>query len=65
MCQVVERDPDPEGPGMKMAWVVYLYARSKFVELLDTVFFVLRKKFTHVSALQVGFFYCRNYVIKL
>lgn len=34
-------------------WVIWFYVMSKFVDLLDTVFFVLRKKFNHVSHLHV------------
>ena len=36
-----------------MARVVWLYYVSKFVEFLDTYFFIARKKFSNVSALQV------------
>jgi len=32
---------------------MYIFAASKFVELLDTIFFVLRKKYTQISPLHV------------
>ena len=32
---------------------VYLYAITKFIDLLDTVFFVLRKKSSHITFLHV------------
>ncbi|XP_050503827.1 elongation of very long chain fatty acids protein-like [Diabrotica virgifera virgifera] len=42
-----------EGAGIKIMHVSYGYYLSKFVELFDTVFFVLRKKDQHVSFLHV------------
>ncbi len=36
-----------------MAVVTYLYFLSKFTEFADTLFFMVRKKFAHVSMLQV------------
>lgn len=53
VCQDVERDTDPNGNGMRMARIVWIYYMSKFVELLDTIFFLARKKFSHISKLQV------------
>lgn len=53
VCQPVEQSTDPNGTGMRMARIVYIYAMSKFVEFFDTFFFIARKKFSHVSALQV------------
>jgi len=38
---------------MQMARAVWLYYMAKIVELLDTVFFVLRKKQSQVSFLHV------------
>ena len=51
LCQDVETDTD--GLGMRMARVVWIYYLSKFFEFLDTLFFILRKKFGHVSLLHV------------
>nr|UZZ64689.1 fatty acid elongase elovl1e [Platychelipus littoralis] len=53
ICQDVERDPDPNGSGMRMARITWIYFLSKFLEFCDTFFFLARKKFAHVSALQV------------
>jgi hypothetical protein len=36
-----------------MASVCWLFYISKFVELLDTVFFIMRKKFNQVTFLHV------------
>ena len=36
-----------------MAAVTHIYFLSKFVEFLDTIFFILRKKFRNVSNLQL------------
>lgn len=36
-----------------MVITAYLYYFSKFIEFADTIFFVLRKKYTHVSTLHV------------
>ena len=37
-----------------MARAVWIYFLSKFTEFLDTFFFIARKKFANVSALQVS-----------
>uniref|UniRef100_A0A6I8N037 Elongation of very long chain fatty acids protein n=1 Tax=Ornithorhynchus anatinus TaxID=9258 RepID=A0A6I8N037_ORNAN len=37
----------------EMAWTCWLYYFSKFIELLDTIFFVLRKKTSQVTFLHV------------
>jgi len=44
---------DPNSTGMRMAAVTHFYYLSKFVEFADTFFFIARKKFGNVSALQV------------
>lgn len=51
LCQDVEMDTD--SMGMRMAKVVWIYYLSKFFEFFDTLFFILRKKFGHVSILHV------------
>ena len=38
---------------MRMAAASHIYFLSKFLEFLDTFFFIARKKFTHVSRLQL------------
>ncbi|XP_046420712.1 elongation of very long chain fatty acids protein-like isoform X2 [Neodiprion fabricii] len=50
-CQPVDYSESPEA--MRMARAVYLYFICKLVELLDTVFFVLRKKQRQISFLHV------------
>ncbi|XP_076346380.1 very long chain fatty acid elongase 4-like isoform X2 [Tachypleus tridentatus] len=49
VCQAVESSEHPWV--MKMAKLIWLFYISKIVELLDTVFFILRKKFNQVSFL--------------
>ena len=41
-----------------MAIVCWLYFVSKFTEFADTFFFIARKKFAHVSMLQVTSLCC-------
>ncbi|CAH2008600.1 unnamed protein product [Acanthoscelides obtectus] len=43
----------PGEKGMRMARAVWVYFMCKLVELLDTVFFVLRKKYNQVSYLHL------------
>ncbi|KAK6179707.1 hypothetical protein SNE40_012009 [Patella caerulea] len=50
-CQPVDYSNSPKA--MRMARVCWLFYFSKFIELLDTVFFLLRKKFNQVSFLHV------------
>lgn len=50
-CQPVDYSDNPNATAMAhLAWWYYL---SKFLEFTDTIFFVLRKKFTHISTLHV------------
>lgn len=50
-CQPVDYSDSPNATAMAhLAWWYYL---SKFLEFTDTIFFVLRKKFTHISTLHV------------
>lgn len=50
-CQPV--DFSFSNKAVRMANACYIFYLSKFVELLDTVFFILRKKFNQVSFLHV------------
>ncbi|XP_064606884.1 very long chain fatty acid elongase 7-like [Liolophura sinensis] len=50
-CQPVDYSTSPQA--LRMARVCWLFYISKFVELFDTLFFVLRKKFSQVSFLHV------------
>ena len=54
VCQDVDRSTVPGSNGMRMAIVCWIYFMSKFTEFCDTFFFIARKKFAHVSMLQVG-----------
>ncbi|XP_054707703.1 elongation of very long chain fatty acids protein AAEL008004-like [Uloborus diversus] len=50
-CQPVDYTANPDATAMAhLAWWYYL---TKFLEFTDTIFFVLRKKFTHISTLHV------------
>lgn len=51
LCQPV--DYTNSQLSLRMASVCWWYFISKYIELLDTVFFVMRKKFTQVSFLHV------------
>ncbi|XP_035245569.1 elongation of very long chain fatty acids protein 7-like [Anguilla anguilla] len=50
-CDLVDYSRSPQA--VRMAWTCWLYYFSKFIEMLDTVFFVLRKKNSQVSFLHV------------
>ncbi|KAK7487509.1 hypothetical protein BaRGS_00021211 [Batillaria attramentaria] len=50
-CQPVDYSNSPQA--LRMARVCWWFYFSKFIELLDTVFFILRKKFNQVSFLHV------------
>jgi len=50
-CQPVDYSNSPKA--LRMARVCWLFYISKFIELLDTVFFIMRKKFNQVSFLHV------------
>ena len=50
-CQPIDYSDDPEAVrALNLAWVFYV---SKFVDMFDSFFFVLKKKFTHLSFLHV------------
>lgn len=51
-CQPI--DYSNSGNGIGMAYTAYIYFLSKIVELLDTVFFVMRKKFNQITVLHVA-----------
>ncbi|XP_048224524.1 elongation of very long chain fatty acids protein 7 [Perognathus longimembris pacificus] len=50
-CDLVDYSQSPQA--MRMLRVCWLYYFSKFIELLDTIFFVLRKKSSQVTFLHV------------
>nr|WAH70729.1 ELOVL fatty acid elongase 7a [Eleutheronema tetradactylum] len=50
-CDLVDYSDSPQA--MRMASVCWLYYFSKFIEMFDTVFFVLRKKNSQVTFLHV------------
>ncbi|CAH0728836.1 unnamed protein product, partial [Brenthis ino] len=50
-CQPVDHSKSPQT--MRMVHACWWYYFSKFTEFFDTIFFVLRKKFDHVSTLHV------------
>ncbi|XP_028924078.1 elongation of very long chain fatty acids protein 7 [Ornithorhynchus anatinus] len=50
-CDLVDYSTSPAA--LRMAWTCWLYYFSKFIELLDTIFFVLRKKTSQVTFLHV------------
>ncbi|XP_066155616.1 very long chain fatty acid elongase AAEL008004-like [Euwallacea fornicatus] len=50
-CQPVDYSPSPLA--MRMVQGCWWYYFSKFTEFFDTFFFVLRKKFNHISTLHV------------
>ncbi|TRY88670.1 hypothetical protein DNTS_025689 [Danionella cerebrum] len=50
-CDPVDYSQSPQG--LRMAATCWLYYFSKFIEMLDTVFFVLRKKHNQVTFLHV------------
>ncbi|XP_038056312.1 elongation of very long chain fatty acids protein 7-like [Patiria miniata] len=50
-CQLVDYSTSPKA--MRMANVCWVFYVSKFVEMLDTVFFILRKKNNQISFLHV------------
>lgn len=50
-CDLIDRSTSPQA--LRMIWVAWLFYFSKFIELLDTVFFVLRKKQGQITFLHV------------
>ena len=44
VCQNVEEGTEPGSPPMRMIAVTYVYMINKYIELLDTIFMVLKKK---------------------
>ena len=60
-CQPLDTSNSPSGIGM--AYTAYFFMLSKYIELLDTVFFILRKKMSQVTLLHVWHhtFMCISY----
>ncbi|CAG0915562.1 unnamed protein product [Notodromas monacha] len=50
-CSAVDRSEKPHA--MRMARAVWLFMLSKMIDLLDTVFLILRKKYSQISFLHV------------
>lgn len=50
-CQPI--DPERSGKPLRMAMAAHLFFLSKFTDFFDTLFFVLRKKDSHISVLHV------------
>jgi len=51
ICQAVDYSTDPEAINiLSISWWFYL---SKFIDFFDSIFFVLRKKYDHLSPLHV------------
>ena len=53
ICQNVESGTEPGSTAMRMVSVSYVYLVNKYIELSDTLFFVLRKKNSQISLLHV------------
>ena len=50
-CEPIDYSDDPEAiRALNLAWIFYI---SKFIDFADSIFFVLKKKFTHLSFLHV------------
>jgi len=50
-CEPIDYSNDPEAiRALNLAWIFYI---SKFIDFADSIFFVLKKKFTHLSFLHV------------
>ena len=50
-CQPIDYSNNPEAiRALNLAWIFYI---SKFIDMFDSFFFVLKKKFTHLSFLHV------------
>ena len=50
-CEPIDYSNKPEAlRALNLAWLFYF---SKFIDFADSIFFVLKKKFTHLSFLHV------------
>ena len=50
-CEPIDYSNNPEAiRALNLAWIFYI---SKFIDFADSIFFVLKKKFTHLSFLHV------------
>lgn len=52
VCQDVERDADPSSNGYQMAVTIWWATMFRYLDFMDTFFFIVKKKFGHVNALQ-------------
>nr|UZZ64687.1 fatty acid elongase elovl1c [Platychelipus littoralis] len=53
ICQPVDKNPNMDSEGYQMAVWVWRASLFRIVDFTDTFFFIARKKFEHVSLLQV------------
>ena len=54
VCQPVDMDLDPSSKAMRFNTVFYHAYLFRYVDMCDTFFFIMRKKYRNVNALQVG-----------
>ena len=64
VCQGLDPDPKPGSQGYNMAIVALGAYLIRYVDFLDTLFFILRKKFGNVSTLQANILYVFSQLLK-